>query len=162
MKASGKPIPADKRAKYQDAFRWWEDNDRVQSWLRHEDGKLRLLVRMNMELGKAKWFRSVAEAIEAEVTADGQPVYPLHDAVMKLGQLRCTTNKNDQRVYAVGCPLDATPRHTIASVCRILEDQGHKPAGQEEPEWKRTVRRVCREVGLALLTTKPGPKSDKS
>lgn len=161
--ASDEDLRSGKTDKDVEAIRYREDKRIVTAWLKDEMSGLTLQVRMNMQLGNAGWFRKVAEAIEAEVTADGQDTYPLRAAVLLLfGQLRYTTNQNGVGCYSTGAPLDETPRYTIGQVCKILEDRGHRAAGQGDAEWQRTVRRACKDAGVTLLKSKPGPKPEKS
>lgn len=141
-----------------DAVRYWRDKRRVEGWLHAELSELTLAVRANMELGKAEWFRKVAAAIEAEVTSDGRDVYPLHAAILSLGQLEYTTSEQGLRCYHLGAPLDPTPRYTISKVCQVLEDRGFRVPGQGDDDWERTVRRACRKVKFPLVASKPGPK----
>lgn len=162
VEASKEEIGSGKMDKDVEAIRYHEDKRRVTSWFNVEMSRLTLQVRVNMQLGKAGWFRKVAEAIEAEVTIDGQDTYPLHAAVLRLfGQLRYTTNKDGVRCYSTGAPLDAIPRYTIGQACKILEDLGQRPAGQTNEDWKRTVRRACKDVGVTLSKSKSGPKPEK-
>jgi acetate kinase len=50
----------------------------------------------------------------------------------------------------------------IGQACKILEVLGHMPAGQTDEDWKRAVRRACKDAGVTLSKSKPGPKPEKA
>ena len=126
-------------------------------WLRDESEWLLRRVMAAIATDDANWFRKMAEVIEVRA---GQFAYPLHDAVLDLVIYPQTFVNGRIVIYHLS--ENQTPRYSIEQVCSLLEAKGKRTANQGETDWRRTVRRVCAKVGLALSPAKRGPKSKRS
>jgi len=110
---------------------------------------------------KPDWFEKMAAAIKTEIA--GQDAYPLHAALLAIaGAPRIRRTNLIYPENSTGTPAEQKPRYTIAEICKILEKQGKRTAGQGDDEWHRTVRRACNEIGFPLLASKPGRHRKKS
>lgn len=126
-------------------------------WLHDESQWLLRRVMAAIATDDADWFRKMAKVIEVGA---GQSAYPLHEAVLDL--VIFPTTVVNGRIVIYHLPENQTPRYNIEQVCSLLEAKGMKTANQSSRDWRRTVRRACHEVGLALLPAKRGPKSKRS
>lgn len=144
------------------AIQYCEEVANLEDLQKSEVKKLTWLASCFLELPNASWFRKVADAIDAEITADGQDKHPLQSALLLLfGRPNYKTNEDGLKCLRTDSPLDKAPRYTINDACKILESHGIRP-NPEEFNWKRTVRRACKEVGIVLLKSKSGPKRKKN
>jgi hypothetical protein len=152
IKAAQSEAEASGRSSDHDAFKYLLDKGMLDR--RYEDKRLdfELAARLNLTNRNAEWFRRVADVIE-KVSTEAD-CYPLHAALMRLGELDHTVNKQGLRCYSAGAPLSAKLHYTIDGAARKLARL--KPTNQSDKDWKTTVRRACDDLGLRLLSSKRG------
>ncbi|HEV2211094.1 MAG TPA: hypothetical protein VG167_20205 [Verrucomicrobiae bacterium] len=112
----------------------------------------------------AEFLKRVAQAMDVEKERDRKPAYPLHMGILLLA-LACCVAPDDPRTpenwprlweaFRTKRPEDVESRYTIGQVCAALA--AHR-TNQSEEVWTNTVRRACKEVGIPLAKSKPGPK----
>jgi len=112
-----------------------------------------------MENDDADWFRKVAAAIDSEVKADEKDTNPFHASLLLLAQLSCTVNKDGVRCYRTDARLDPALPHTIRELMEKLKN--HRPVGQSDVDFARTIRANCAQLGLSIKASKQGrPKKE--
>jgi hypothetical protein len=145
-----------------DVDTYWKDKRWLAARIEENRDELWQAVLNAIMDGNAEWFLKMGNALDIEKT--GLDAYPLHAAILEL--LQPGWHRQDI-IWPPDPPyggelLDTTPRFTIGDVCKQLESRCMKPEGQSDEDWKSTVRRACKEVGLRILKSKPGPQPKKS
>jgi hypothetical protein len=95
-----------------------QSHDRL---LEKKQTNFELAARWALTRRDAGWFRKVADAIEKQQTS--QACYPLHAALMMIGQLDhtvSTLNGRRVRCYSANPPLNPKARYTIDEICNFL------------------------------------------
>jgi hypothetical protein len=155
----GKKLAGKPSAKNYEAFqRYLADKEQLQRTADSFGSQFRGRAADALRRGDSRWFKKMADAIDgAAVTAN---TYKLHSAIWKIV---AGHRVNFDEIFSTPRPhfgehqANSIRSLTIGELCVELAKEGHKAApNAEEGDFRRTVRRACRALGICLKPGKPG------